>query len=136
MALKIQTHETGGVTILTLRGSIFLGSGDDDLRAAVDRVLADGKKNIVLHLKGLKDIDSSGVGEIVGCYTSVARRGGMLKLVGLGDRAYDVLALTQLIHVFQSFDDEASAIGSFAPAATGGASGPTDARAGSPGRIG
>ena len=114
MALKIQTRENNGVTIVGLKGSILLGSGDDELREAIDKLLDAGKTKMVLELKGIKDVDSSGVGEIIGCYTSVARRGGKLKLLGLGDKCYDILSLTHLIHVFESFDDEKKAVASFA----------------------
>jgi len=101
------------VRIVELSGKITIGSGDVKIRELIDEALAAGTKNIVLDLAGVSTIDSSGIGEMVACYTTVTKKGGHLKLLRLSPKINDILQVTQLITVFEVFDDEAEAVRSF-----------------------
>ncbi len=83
------------------------------MREMIDTALGDGKSKILLDLAGVSTIDSSGIGEMVACYTTVTKRGGQLKLMHLSPKITDILQVTQLITVFDVFDDEREAMGSF-----------------------
>jgi len=111
--MKSQLRDRGDVRIVELSGKITIGSGDVKIRELIDESLAAGKKNIVLDLAGVSTIDSSGIGEMVACYTTVTKRGGHLKLLRLSPKINDILQVTQLITVFDVFDDEAEAVRSF-----------------------
>lgn len=113
MGTKITPRESSGVTVMDIQGQLTLGEGDEKLRDAIESCLADGKKKILLNMKKVNFMDSSGVGELVGCYTTVSRAGGKLKLYNLNDKVHDLLQITQLITVFETFDDEPSALKSY-----------------------
>ena len=80
MPLKIDTREVSHVTILDIEGRIVLGDEIGDLRDAVRSLVAEGKKKIILNLVGVDYIDSSGVGELVGSFTTVRNAGGVTSL--------------------------------------------------------
>ena len=84
------------------------------LREEVRKLLAEGKKKIVLNLAEVNYIDSSGLGELVSSYTAVKNAGGELKLLNLTSKVRDLLVITKLVTVFDVKDDEASAVSSFA----------------------
>jgi len=111
--MKSQVRDRGDVRIVELSGKITIGSGDVKIRELIDEALAAGTKNIVLDLAGVSTIDSSGIGEMVACYTTVTKKGGHLKLLRLSPKINDILQVTQLITVFEVFDDEAEAVRSF-----------------------
>lgn len=111
--MKVTARHNEGVTILELKGKITIGVGDVQLREAVSEALAAGALNILLDLGGVTTVDSSGVGELVSTYTTVTNRGGKLKILNLPSKVADVLQITQLITVFEVFDDEAEALASF-----------------------
>jgi anti-sigma B factor antagonist len=111
--MKSQVRDRGDVRIVELSGKITIGSGDVKIRELIDEALAAGKKNIVLDLAGVSTIDSSGIGEMVACYTTVTKKGGHLKLLRLSPKINDMLQVTQLITVFEVFDDEAEAVRSY-----------------------
>jgi anti-sigma B factor antagonist len=90
-----------------------LGEGDELLKDKINSLLASGKKKLVLNLEGVPYIDSAGLGEIVRTYTTVSRQGGSLKLLNLTKRIEDLLSITKLLTVFETFDTEAEAIKSF-----------------------
>lgn len=113
MALTIHTREVGHVTILDVRGRIVLGDEIHQLRDAVRGLIAEGKKKIILNLADVDYIDSSGVGELVGCFTTVRNAGGELKLLNLSQKVQDVLYVTKLYTVFDIRDDEFTAVKSF-----------------------
>jgi anti-sigma B factor antagonist len=113
MALTIETREVAHVTILDIQGRIVLGDEIGQLREAVRSLVADGKKKIVLNLAEVDYIDSSGVGELVGCFTTVRNAGGELKLLNLTQKVHDVLHVTKLYTVFDIRDDEFTAVKSF-----------------------
>jgi anti-sigma B factor antagonist len=113
MPLIINTREVSHVTILDIEGRIVLGDEIHDLRDAVRGLLAQGKKKIILNLAGVDYIDSSGVGELVGSFTTVRNSGGELKLLNLTQKVHDVLHVTKLYTVFDIKDDEFHAVKSF-----------------------
>ena len=111
--MNIKQRQTGDVTLLEVSGKVTSGVGDIAIRDAVHVALGGGARDLLLNLQGVTTIDSAGVGELVSAYTSVAHRGGKLKLVGLPPKVNDILQITQLITVFEVYDDEASAVASF-----------------------
>ena len=114
MSMKLTTRDVSGVTIVDLSGKITLGEGGMTLREEVRKLLAEGKKKIVLNLAEVNYIDSSGLGELVSAYTAVKNAGGELKLLNLTSKVRDLLVITKLVTVFDVKDDEASAVSSFA----------------------
>lgn len=113
MALTIDTREVSHVTILDVHGRIVLGDEIRQLREAVRGPVSEGKKKIILNLADVDYIDSSGVGELVGCFTTVRNAGGDLKLLNLSQKVHDVLHVTKLYTVFDIREDEFTAVKSF-----------------------
>ncbi len=113
MALTIIPREVSHVTILDVSGRIVLGDEIHDLRDSIRGLIDRGQKKIILNLAGVDYIDSSGVGELVGCYTTVRNAGGELKLLNLTQKVKDVLHVTKLYTVFDVKDDEFTAVKSF-----------------------
>lgn len=111
--MKTTSRNVDGIEILSLQGKITIGSGDVQLRDLIAQCLNDGKTNILLDMSGVSTIDSSGIGELVGSFTTVTNRGGRLKLLHLPGKVTDLLQVTQLITVFEVHDDEAAAVASF-----------------------
>ncbi|MGD2113961.1 MAG: STAS domain-containing protein [Acidobacteriota bacterium] len=111
--MKINVRQREGVTILDLKGKITIGVGDVALRDAIHEALAAGAKNLLVNLEGVTTIDSSGVGELVSSYTTVTNRGGRLKLANLPPKVADILQITQLITVFDVYEDEQEAMKAF-----------------------
>lgn len=113
MSLIIHPRQVDHVTILDISGRITLGEELDTLRNSIRALLAEGKKKIILNLARVDYIDSSGVGELVGCFTTVRNQEGELKLLNLTQKVKDVLHVTKLYTVFDVKDDEFKAIKSF-----------------------
>ncbi len=111
--MKINVRKNGGVTILDVSGKVTIGEGDIALRQAVREQLAAGNKNLLVDLSNVSTIDSSGVGELVSSYTTVTQQGGKLKLLNPPQKVGDILQITQLITIFEVFDDEENAVASF-----------------------
>jgi anti-sigma B factor antagonist len=102
-----------GVEIIKLEGKITIGSGDQQLREVINGALSAGKTKILLDMSAVTTIDSSGIGELVGSYTTVTNRGGKLKLLHLPAKLNELLHVTQLITVFEVYESEAEALASF-----------------------
>ena len=115
--MEIVERSAGDITILDVTGRMTLGEGDEALRDKVNSLVAQGKKKLILNLAAVAYIDSAGLGEIVRTYTTVSRQGGSLKLLGLTKRITDLLSITKLLTVFETYDDEADAVRSFSTAA-------------------
>lgn len=111
--MEIVERQVDGVTVLDLKGAIHRLDGDELLKEKIEALLAAGKKKILLNMKAVPHLDSSGLGEAVRTYTTVSRQGGSLKLVSLTKRVEDLLSITKLITVFETFDSEAEAIKSY-----------------------
>ncbi|MDX1383283.1 MAG: STAS domain-containing protein [Thermoanaerobaculia bacterium] len=111
--MKIGIRQREGITILDPKGKITIGSGDIALRDSVMEALESGARKILINLKDVSTIDSSGIGELVAAFTTVTNRGGKLKLVGLPPKVSDILQITQLVTVFEVVDSEDEAVASF-----------------------
>lgn len=111
--LDVSERQAGDVTILDLSGSIRMGEGAVSLRNRIRGLFEQGKKKILLNLSGVKNVDSSGIGELIASYTTLSRDGGQLKLLKLTEKIRDLLVITKLLTVFDSYDDEAEALNSF-----------------------
>jgi anti-sigma B factor antagonist len=111
--LEVTERQAGDVTILDMNGSVRMGEGAISLRNSIRGLVDGGKKKILLNLGGVKNIDSSGIGELIANYTTVSRDGGQLKLLNLTDKIQNLLVITKLLTVFDSFDNEAEALNSF-----------------------
>jgi anti-sigma B factor antagonist len=102
-----------GVEIIKLEGKITIGSGDQQLREVIGNAMNAPNPKILLDMSGVTTIDSSGIGELVGSYTTVTNRGGKLKLLHLPAKLNELLHVTQLITVFEVYDSEQEALSSF-----------------------
>ena len=111
---SVSTRDVGDVKVIDLKGKITIGSGDLQMREAIHQALNAGATKILVNMKEVATIDSSGVGELVGCYTTATHKGAKLKLNSLPPKISDVLTVTQLITVFDVYDSEADALSSFA----------------------
>lgn len=111
--LDVSERQAGDVTILDLSGSVRMGEGAVSLRNAIRGLIEQGKKKILLNLRSVKNIDSSGIGELIANYTTLSRDGGQLKLLSLTEKIRDLLVITKLLTVFDAYDDEAEALNSF-----------------------
>ena len=111
--LNISERQAGDVTILDMDGKVTIGEGSVALRSAIRRLLGEGKKKILLNLGGVGYVDSSGIGELVSSFTAVNKEGGQLKLLNLTQKIQDLLAITKLLTVFDTFDNEADALGGY-----------------------
>jgi anti-sigma B factor antagonist len=112
--MTISERKSGDVTVLDVEGKILLGEGDVQLKRKIDELIERNEKLLLLNLANVPYMDSGGLGEVVRSYTTVKRAGGDLKLVNATKRISDLLTITKLITVFEVFDDEASAVNSFA----------------------
>ena len=111
--LELHERQAGDVTILDMTGSVRMGEGAVSLRNSIRGLNDEGKKKILLNLAGVKNIDSSGIGELIANYTTISRDGGQLKLLNLTEKIQNLLVITKLLTVFDSYDNEAEALSSF-----------------------
>jgi len=111
--MQIEERTSGDVVLLDLKGKITLGEGDELLKDKVNSLVNQGHKKNVLNLADVPYIDSAGLGEVVRTYTTVSRQGGALKLLNLTKRITDLLSITKLLTVFETFDSEGEAVRSF-----------------------
>jgi len=114
MSLTIKERAAAGVTILDLSGKITIGAGSVQLRDAVRKLIEGGNKKILLNLGDVSYVDSSGIGELVSSFTTTSNAGGHLKLLNLTKKIQDLLAITKLLTVFETFTAEDEALKSFA----------------------
>jgi anti-sigma B factor antagonist len=115
--MQIEERTVGDVVVLDLKGKITLGEGDELLKDKVNSLVNQGHRKIVLNLADVPYIDSAGLGEVVRTYTTVSRQGGSLKLLNLTKRITDLLSITKLLTVFETFDSENEAVRSFSASA-------------------
>ena len=115
--MEIVERTVSDVTVLDLKGKMTLGEGDELLKDKINSLLAAGKKKLLLNLEAVPYIDSAGLGEVVRTYTTVSRQGGSLKLLNLTKRIEDLLSITKLLTVFETYDNEADAVRSFSSSA-------------------
>ena len=111
--MKLSTRKTSNVIILDVDGKIVLGEGDVEIKKAIDSLLERGSKEVVLNLSKVPYVDSAGLGEIIRCFTTLRRRGGNFKLLSPNRRVTDLLTITKLLDVFDTYDNESAAVASF-----------------------
>ncbi len=111
--MKIEVRTIGDVKILDCSGKITLGEGTMSIRTTVRKLLDSGSKKIILNLAGISYVDSSGIGELVSAYTTVVNSKGSLKLLCLTKKIQQLLVITKLFTVFDTFDNEEAALESF-----------------------
>jgi anti-sigma B factor antagonist len=117
MDIKIEERQIGHVTVLDIAGRLTIDQAAQHLKDKINSLISQTRTNIVLNLENVPYIDSGGLGQLVASYGSVMRGGGVLKLMKVGSRNHDLLSITRLVTVFESFDSEAEAVQSFkAPA--------------------
>jgi anti-sigma B factor antagonist len=114
VSVKLTTRQVGDVTVVDAVGRITLGEGASTFRDTIRDLVASGHKKLLLNLGEVSYIDSSGIGEMVSGFTTVANQGGTVKLLNLTKRVKDLLQITKLYTVFEVFEDEAAAVRSFA----------------------
>ncbi|HTM49939.1 MAG TPA: STAS domain-containing protein [Bryobacteraceae bacterium] len=113
MSANLTTRQVGDVSLVDVSGRITLGEGSSALRQLLRDLLAQGHTKILLNVRNVSYIDSSGIGELVSGFTTVANQGGTLKLLGLTNRIKDLLQITKLYTIFDIHEDEAHAVRSF-----------------------
>jgi len=103
MSLKVETRQSDGVTMVSCQGRIVLGEESAGMRETLKRALTSSRQ-LVLDLSGVSYIDSSGLGTLVGVYSSARAGGADIKLAGLNQRLRDLLQITKLVTVFEVYD--------------------------------
>ena len=113
MDIKIEERAIGRVTVLDIVGRLTIDQGAQHLKDKINSLISQERSHIVLNLKNVPYIDSGGLGQLVASYGSVMKTGGALKLLNVTARNHDLLSITRLVTVFESFDSEAEAVRSF-----------------------
>jgi anti-sigma B factor antagonist len=113
--MKLDLAERGGISVLLLSGQLAAGSSEE-LREAVDELLASGRTKILIDFNDVTFIDSMGIGELVASYHTVERFGGALKILKPSKKIQDSLSLTKLLPIFEIFEDEEAAVASYGTA--------------------
>ncbi|QQS46098.1 MAG: STAS domain-containing protein [Acidobacteriota bacterium] len=111
--MEISIRKNGNVTIIELSGNLIIGRSEESLREAINRLIADEQKYLLLNLADVAMIDSSGIGAMIKSFTSVKAVEGKFKLLKPSRMAYQLLTITGLLSVLETYDDESSAISSF-----------------------
>jgi anti-sigma B factor antagonist len=114
MSVTFETKVAGNVCVLTPHGRIVIGEEVTALREKIKGLLKDGTKNILLTLADVSYIDSTGVGALVGSFTTIRNQGGQMKLSNLSQRVRDILLVTKLLTVFDVYESETEGVKSFA----------------------
>jgi anti-anti-sigma factor len=114
--MHVEVRQTKDVVILDLKGRLTAGLGDQILREAIDELLAEGRRHILLNLSEVAFLDSAGVGELVAGLRTARRFGAELKLLNMGERVYSALDMARLLPTFETYQDETEAIHAFGPA--------------------
>ena len=114
MSLKMNTREVKDVIVIDLSGRLTMGEASAAIREEIHDEVGQGHKKVLLNLADVSYIDSAGLGELTAAYTSIKNRDGQLKLLNLTKRVHDLMQITKLYTVFDVYDDEKTAIASFA----------------------
>ena len=110
MSMLLKPRRLDDVVLLDISGRITIGEGTVIIRETIRRLLDAGDRKFILNLSDCDYIDSSGLGELVTTFTTVRNAGGQLKLLNLTNRVQDLLQITKLLTVFESFENEAEAV--------------------------
>ena len=111
--MHLEVRQSRDVVILDLRGRLTAGLGDQILRDAIDELLAENRRRILLNLSEVAFVDSAGLGELVAGLKTAHRFGAELKLLNVGDRVYSTLEMARLLPTFEIYSDEEEAVRSF-----------------------
>ncbi len=111
--MKIEKRKHGNVTVLDLKGKILFGDGIEELRQSINGALKDKEKQLVLNFAEVPYLDSTGLGEVVRSYTTLKKEGGTVKIANLSNKVKDLMVVTKLITVFETFENENEAVKSF-----------------------
>ena len=112
MNMTIEERKLDDITVLDLNGTFVLG-GDADFKKRVETVITGGNRRLLINLAKVSYMDSSGLGELISGYTKMQRVSGQMKLFNLSKRLNQLLVITKLITVFETFNSEADAVSSF-----------------------
>ena len=115
--MEISERTVGALTILDLSGKLTIGDGAQLLKDKSESLVFQDRKQVIVNLAAVPYIDSGGLGQLVACYTTLARAGGRLTLLNVNTRNHDLLSITKLVSVFETYDTERDAIESY-PAPT------------------
>jgi anti-sigma B factor antagonist len=123
--MQMSERQVGPVTVLDLVGQLTIDQGALRLKDKINSLLVQEQTSVLLNLAGISYIDSGGLGQLVASYSSLAKANGALKLLNVNKRNHDLLSITRLVTLFQTFDSEDEALQSFQPrnAASAGAAG-------------
>lgn len=113
MSIRIEERPVGSVTVLDIAGRLTMDEAAQHLKDKINSLISQQRTHIVLNLRNVPYIDSGGLGQLVASYGSVMRTGGALKLLNVNSRNHDLLSITRLVTLFESFDAEAEAVQSF-----------------------
>lgn len=119
MSVKAEVRQAGNVAIVDLAGRITLGEGSGMVRGTIKSLASEGQKDILLNLKDVTYLDSAGLGELVGSYATITNLGGRIKILNAQGKVKDLLAVTKLYTVFETFEDEGKALRSYTAEAAG-----------------
>lgn len=111
--MEITERTVGAVTVLDLSGKLMIGEGAELLKDKSESLVFQGRNQVIVNLAAVPYIDSGGLGQLVACYTTLAKAGGRLKLLNVNTRNHDLLSITKLVSVFDTFDTEREAIESY-----------------------
>ena len=112
--MQVEQRIQGNVAIITVTGDITLNKGGDVLlKDKVQSLIQQGNKNIIIDLGGVAYVDSAGLGQLVHAYATTKNKGGALKLVNVTKKLQDLLVVTKLLTVFETYDNESAALSSF-----------------------
>ena len=111
--MKVNVRKIGHVSVVDLSGKITIGEGDVVLRERVQELLDADEKSVLLNLEKVGYMDSAGIGELVACFKRAKEKGGVVKLLNPSGKVYDLLQLTKLEEVFETYRDEKEALVAF-----------------------
>lgn len=111
--MQIAERSAGNVKVLDLSGQITFTQGDQLFKDKIHSLVHQGHKNILVNMADVTHVDSAGLGELVSAYTTVTKAGGSMKLVNLTRRLTDLLSITKLLTVFDTFESEQDALTNF-----------------------
>jgi anti-sigma B factor antagonist len=112
--MEIAERRVDDVSIIDLKGRLIVDDGFEPLRQALNRLIGEGQRKVLLNLEEITYLDSAGIGLIACKYVTLRRHSGDLKLCNLRARTVEVLSITRLLTVFESFESEEAALRSFA----------------------
>ena len=111
--MQINERTLAGLTILDLSGKLTISDGAQLLKDKCESLAFQKRTQVIVNLAGVPYIDSGGLGQLVACYTTLAKAGGRLTLLGVNTRNHDLLSITKLVAVFETFETEDAAVQSY-----------------------